>query len=60
MDLRIPSGCFFLILGLVLMSMGLFVPSAKAPLALVNVNLYAGLVMAIFGSVMLWLAKQRS
>ncbi len=60
MDLRIPSGSFFLIIGVVLVCMGLFVRSAQAPLATGNVNLYAGLAMAIFGSVMLWLAKQQS
>ncbi len=59
MDLRIPTGSFFSLIGIILVCMGLFMPSVRAPLATANVNLYAGLAMAIFGSVMLWLAKQQ-
>lgn len=39
--------------------MGVFTTST-APLTTVNVNLYTGLTMAIFGGVMLWLSKQTS
>ena len=59
MDLRIPSGWFFLIIGATLIGMGLLTTSS-APLTTVNVNLYSGLVMAIFGGWMLWLSKQAS
>ena len=59
MDLRVPSGWFFLILGAILIGMG-FLSSSTAPLTSVNVNLYTGLVMAIFGGWMLWLSKQAS
>lgn len=55
-DLRIPIGAFFLILGGVLVAM----PANKAPLTNVPVNLYAGLVMLVFGGVMLWLAWRKS
>jgi hypothetical protein len=55
-DLRIPIGTFFAIVGVLLMT----VPSARAPLTEVPVNLYAGLSMLCFGGVMLWLARRRS
>ncbi|HLX46356.1 MAG TPA: hypothetical protein VKR43_23075 [Bryobacteraceae bacterium] len=55
-DLRIPIGAFFAIVGVLLMT----VPSARAPLTEVPVNLYAGVSMLIFGGVMLWLARRRS
>jgi hypothetical protein len=59
MDLRVPSGCFFLLLGAILIGMGAL-SSASAPLTSINVNLYAGIVMAIFGGWMLWLSKRTS
>jgi hypothetical protein len=55
-DLRIPIGIFFAIVGVLLVT----VPSARAPLTEVPVNLYAGLSMLLFGGVMLWLAWRRS
>ena len=59
MDLRVPSGWFFLILSAIMIGMGLF-SSSTAPLTDANVNLYTGLVMALFGGWMLWLWKQVS
>ncbi|HYP06163.1 MAG TPA: hypothetical protein VER03_07985 [Bryobacteraceae bacterium] len=59
MDLRATTGWFFLLLGAILIMMGVFTTST-APLTTVNVNLYTGLTMAIFGGVMLWLSKQTS
>jgi hypothetical protein len=56
MDLRIPSGLFFTLLGLILTVMGLFSPGVGAPLTDVNVNLYAGITMLVFGAVLLLLA----
>ena len=41
------------------MAMGAFT-TYSAPLTTHNVNLYAGLAMAIFGGWMLWLSKQTS
>jgi hypothetical protein len=55
-DLRIPIGAFFLILGGVLVSM----PVHHAPLTDAPVNLYAGLVMLVFGGAMLFLAFRKS
>ena len=58
MDLRIPSGLFFTILGLILTVMGLFSPGVRAPLTDVNVNLYAGITMLVFGAVLLLLGRR--
>jgi hypothetical protein len=59
-DLRLPAGLFFFGLGLILCALGVFFPSLRAPLADVNVNLYSGLTMLVFGAVMLVLAKRAS
>ena len=58
MDLRKPSGYFFGLLGVVLTLMGILAPGARAPLTEVNVNLYAGLAMLVFGVVLLLLARR--
>ena len=60
MDLRIPSGAFFLLLGVILLLMAFAVPSARAPLTDLNVNMYAGSAIALFGGILLWLAKRHS
>jgi uncharacterized membrane protein len=57
LDLRIPTGAFFAIIGLILLAMGVFAPSERAALTEANVNLYCGLVMLAFGAGMLALAK---
>jgi hypothetical protein len=56
MDLRLPTGAFFFLLGAIL----LLTPGRPAPLTDVNVNLYAGAAMAVFGGTLLWLAKRHS
>lgn len=58
MDLRIPSGLFFTLLGLILTVMGLFSPGVRAPLTDVNINLYAGITMLVFGAVLLLLGRR--
>ena len=58
MDLRIPSGLFFTLLGLILTVMGLFSPGVRAPFTDVNVNLYAGITMLVFGAVLLLLGRR--
>jgi hypothetical protein len=55
-DLRIPIGLFFLIVGVLLMT----VLHSRAPIAAGPVNLYAGLAMLLFGAVMLWLGKRKN
>jgi predicted phage tail protein len=57
MDLRVPSGWFFLLLGATLIVVS-FTTFAKAPLTDVNVNLYAGAAMAVFGGILLWLSRK--
>jgi hypothetical protein len=59
MDLRVTTGWFFLLLGAILIAMGALT-TYSAPLTTHNVNLYAGLAMAIFGGWMLWLSKRVS
>jgi hypothetical protein len=56
MDLRVPSGWFFLLLGVILIAVS-FTSDARAPLTDANVNLYAGSAMAIFGGLMLWWSR---
>jgi len=57
MDLRVPSGWFFTLVGLILIGMGLFAPHAyAAPLTTDNVNLYSGACMLVFGLFMLLMA----
>ena len=58
MDLRFPSGLFFTLLGLILTVMGLLSPGVRAPLTDVNVNLYAGIAMLVFGAVLLLLGRR--
>ncbi len=59
-DLRIPIGLFFGIMGAILVIVGVVDPGARALLTPVNVNLYCGITMVLFGSVMLWLARRKS
>ena len=58
LDLRVPSGLFFAIVGLILCALGLFAPDIRAELTDVNVNLYGGIAMLIFGSALLLLARR--
>jgi hypothetical protein len=58
MDLRRPSGYFFTVLGLLLTLMGVVAPGMRAPLTEVNVNLYAGIAMLVFGGALLLLARR--
>ena len=58
MDLRVPSGSFFVILGVILVGMGLLQPDLRAPLTEINVNLYSGLSMLAFGGFLLLMARR--
>ena len=58
LDLRIPSGFFFAIVGLILCGLGLFSPGVRAALTDVNVNLYSGVAMLAFGAALLALARR--
>ena len=60
LDLRIPTGFFFALVGLILLAMGVLFPSERAALTEANVNLYCGLVMLAFGGGMLALSRKHS
>ena len=55
LDLRLPTGWFFALCGVILLAMGLLSPD-RAALTDANVNLYGGLFMVAFGGIMLLLA----
>lgn len=61
LDIRLPMGLLFLILGIILVGYGLISdPAIYAEHSLgQNVNLVWGAVFALFGAVMLWLARRR-
>lgn len=56
LDLRIPSGSFFAITGLILIAVSFTNP--HAPMTDGNVDLYVGLVMLAFGGFLLLLAQR--
>jgi hypothetical protein len=58
LDLRIPSGLFFTLLGVILMAYGLFQPQLHAAMWTGNVNLYCGFAMLAFGAFLLALARR--
>jgi uncharacterized membrane protein HdeD (DUF308 family) len=56
-DLRRPTGFLFSVLGLILLLYGVTNPQVQAPLEPgVNVNLWCGLTLLIFGACLLWLS----
>jgi hypothetical protein len=58
LDLRIPIGLLFVILGAILALLGLFGDPAVYQRSLgINVNLWWGLVMIVFGGLMLLFAR---
>jgi len=60
MDLRLPSGLFFAILGVILAGLGVLSPDMRAPLTDFNINLYAGIAMLVFGAFLLFMARRAS
>jgi len=61
LDVRIPIGGMFTIFGVVLIVYGLVSDPAIYQRSLgINVNLWWGLVLLVFGLVMLWLAYRGS
>jgi len=62
LDIRLPMGLLFLLLGIILVAYG-FVsdPAIYAAHSLgQNVNLFWGAIFALFGGVMLFLARRKS
>jgi hypothetical protein len=60
LDLRLPTGLFFTLVGVILLLMALFDPNARAALTDTNVNLYSGVSMVVFGVFLLALAWRAS
>jgi hypothetical protein len=61
LDIRFPIGLMFLVLGVLLVGFGLVSPAAMYQRSLgINVNLWWGLVLALFGAVMLFLGRRGS
>jgi ABC-type antimicrobial peptide transport system permease subunit len=60
MDLRVPSGLFFAILGVILVGLGVLAPDMRAPLTDMNINLYSGISMLVFGAFLLFMARRAS
>ena len=60
LDLRIPSGWFFVVVGVILLAFGVLVPDARSALTDANVDLYCGLAMLVFGGFLLALAFRAS
>ncbi len=58
LDLRLPSGLFFVLTGAMLTGVGLLASGDQAPLQQANVNLFAGVVMLVFGGLLLLLARR--
>jgi len=56
LDLRLPSGLFFAIIGVILIAISFTNP--RAPMTDSNVDLYTGLVMLVFGGFLLLLAQR--
>jgi uncharacterized membrane protein len=57
-DLRILIGSFFSLIGVLLLVVGMIGPSVRPPQTTANIDVYCGLSMLVFGSVMLWLARR--
>ena len=57
LDLRLPSGLFFAITGILLMVYGI-ADHSRAPMTSANVNLYVGALMTAFGLILLLLARR--
>jgi hypothetical protein len=56
-DLRRPIGFLFGLLGFILLAYSLIEPQVRAPLdADINVNLWCGGMLLIFGGCLLWLS----
>jgi hypothetical protein len=60
LDIRLPMGLFFAIVGVVLTAYGALTDAATNERSLgYNVNLWWGLVLVAFGALLLWLGRKR-
>ncbi|MBM3891963.1 MAG: hypothetical protein FJ388_22850 [Verrucomicrobia bacterium] len=63
LDIRLPIGIMFSLLGAILAVFGLISRSDEAiyqPSLGININLWWGLVLLLFGLFMLWMARRSS
>jgi hypothetical protein len=60
LDLRLPSGIFFAIVGAALTALGLISPDLHAPMTSTNVNLEAGPAILAFGAFLLFMAWRKT
>lgn len=61
LDIRLPMGLMFAILGVVLVLSGLFMDQAIYHRSLgININLWWGMVLFVFGISMIWLGRKGS
>jgi hypothetical protein len=61
LDIRLPLGLLFTVLGVLLAGYGLVAdPAIYARSLGINVNLWWGLAMLVFGAAMLFLSRRRS
>ncbi len=59
LDIRVPIGLLFVILGVLLALYGALAENAITPRSLgVNIDLWWGIAMAVFGAIMLLLARR--
>jgi len=61
-DIRIPIGLMFSVLGVLITGYGLFTMSDTAMYQKslgINVNIIMGLLMLVFGLVMLWFSRRK-
>lgn len=60
LDVRLPLGLLFIIIGTLLAAFGLFGDQTIYVRSLgINVNLWWGLVMALVGAITVWLGRRR-
>jgi hypothetical protein len=58
LDIRTPIGALFVIVGLLLAGYGAMADPTQTARSLgINMNLWWGLVMTIFGAIMFWLGR---
>ncbi|MCU0362942.1 MAG: hypothetical protein MUD02_04275 [Bacteroidales bacterium] len=61
-DIRIPIGLMFTILGVLITLFGLFTKSDAGMYEVslgINVNIIMGVIMLIFGLIMLWFSRKK-
>ena len=58
LDIRLPLGLLFALIGLLLAAQGLFGGGSTVQTAGININLWWGVAMAVFGGLMLALSRR--